>query len=107
MVVSGFAKATQNLRGIKKHTYRTFDNEGMTYVYILRSVQNPRKIYVGVASDLRARLKSHNLGQSRHTARFRPWELETYLAFSSKLKACAFEKYLKHGSGHAFLKRHL
>lgn len=46
-------------------------------------------------------------GKSRHTAKFRPWRLTTYIAFSSKMKAEAFELYLKSGSGHAFAKRRL
>ncbi len=35
-----------------------------------------------------------------------PWVVETYIAFSDKAKAIAFEKYLKTGAGWAFsLKR--
>ena len=42
----------------------------------------------------------------RYTARFRPWILKTCIAFDDKAKAKAFEKYLKHGSGHAFANKH-
>jgi putative endonuclease len=74
----------------------------MTYVYLLESVSFPEQRYVGHTDDLRTRLKSHNAGQSRHTAKFRPWRLVTYIAFSDEKKAVAFERYLKTGSGRAF-----
>jgi hypothetical protein len=41
-----------------------------------------------------------------HTAKFRPWKVETAVAFSSETKARAFEKYLKSGSGREFSRRH-
>jgi putative endonuclease len=72
------------------------------YVYLLESLGSPGQRYVGLSTDLRLRLRRHNAGQSRHTAKFRPWRLAMYLAFSDRAKAEAFEKYLKSGSGHAF-----
>jgi len=33
--------------------------------------------------------------------------LATYIAFSNRMKAEAFERYLKSGSGHAFAKKRL
>ena len=80
--------------------------ESMKYVYILRSEKNPAQTYVGCTVNLNRRLRDHNSGQSEYTRQFMPWRLETYLAFSEHSKAAAFEKYLKHGSGYAFLKRH-
>ena len=77
----------------------------MKYVYILRSVGNSERCYVGLTSDLKRRLKEHNEGKSAHTARFRPWALKTYIAFTDEKKAKEFEQYLKHGSGWAFAKR--
>lgn len=79
----------------------------MKYVYILKSVSDKDRRYVGLTSDLRQRFKEHNQGKSVHTARFRPWRLETYVAFSDYKRAQKFEKYLKHGSGWAFAKRRL
>jgi hypothetical protein len=35
-----------------------------------------------------------------------PWHWVTYVAFSDHAKATAFERYLKSGSGHAFLRKH-
>jgi putative endonuclease len=78
----------------------------MKYVYILRSIANPTQTYIGFTSDLRRRLRDHNSGQTAYTDQFRPWKLETYLAFSDERKAKGFERYIKHGSGHAFLKKH-
>jgi predicted GIY-YIG superfamily endonuclease len=79
----------------------------MKYVYVLRSVGSGDRYYVGVTDDLRTRLKRHNAGEVSHTAKYLPWKLNTYVAFSDETRAFAFEKYLKSGSGRAFAKRHL
>tara|TARA_R110002051_G_scaffold308629_1_gene380551 strand:- start:6356 stop:6592 length:237 start_codon:yes stop_codon:yes gene_type:complete len=78
----------------------------MTYVYILRS-ECGQHFYTGMTTDLVARLARHNAGQVRHTAKFRPWRVQTYLAFDDPARAVAFERYLKSGSGRAFAHRHL
>jgi len=78
----------------------------MYYVYLLQSQSRPNQPYVGSTRDLRRRLKDHNEGRSAHTAKFRPWILLTYAAFAEEKTAIAFEKYLKSGSGRAFIKRH-
>ncbi len=74
----------------------------MRYVYLLESIGEPGQRYVGQSDDLRTRLADHNAGKSPHTAKFKPWRLVTYLAFTDPAKANAFEHYLKSGSGHAF-----
>jgi putative endonuclease len=79
----------------------------MTYVYILRSLENLERHYVGVTADLRARLKKHNAGEVSHTAKYSPWAIKTYVAFSDEKQAVAFEKYLKSPSGRAFAKKRL
>jgi predicted GIY-YIG superfamily endonuclease len=79
----------------------------LTYVYILRSLQDPERYYVGVTSDLRSRIKKHNAGDVSHTSKYAPWELKTYIAFSDEKEAFAFEKYLKSPSGRAFTKKRL
>jgi predicted GIY-YIG superfamily endonuclease len=79
----------------------------MHYVYLLRSERVPDQRYVGVTADLKARLTDHNAGRSSHTSKFMPWRLATYVAFSSRPQAEAFEAYLKSGSGHAFANRRL
>ena len=77
----------------------------MKYVYLLESLSHPNETYVGLADDLRSRFAAHNAGRSPHTAKFRPWRIVTYIAFSDARKAAAFERYLKTGSGRAFAKK--
>ena len=79
----------------------------MKYVYILESLAAPGQFYVGIATDLRERLKEHNAGEVAHISKFMPWRLKTYVAFSDESKAFAFEKYLKTASGRAFSKKRL
>ena len=67
----------------------------MYYVYLLRSIPNPDQTYIGFTEDLKTRLTAHNHGQSPHTAKFKPWELITYLAFKDRSEAQSFEKYHK------------
>jgi len=79
----------------------------MKYVYILYSLADARHYYTGIADDVDARLLEHNSGAVTHTARFRPWRMKTYVAFSDEDRGYAFEKYLKSGSGRAFAKSRL
>lgn len=79
----------------------------MKYVYLLQSINHPDETYIGLTDDLRARLSAHNAGQSLHTAKFKPWRLVTYVAFSDEQKAIAFERYLKTASGRAFANKRL
>ncbi len=78
----------------------------MIYVYILQSLAFDH-FYVGITDDLRARLRKHNAGEVTHTAKYAPWRLKTYIAFSDRQKAVEFEKYLKSASGRAFAKKRL
>ena len=79
----------------------------MTYVYILQSIDQPERYYVGVTADLRSRLKRHNAGEVSHTSKYAPWAVKTYVAFSDDQHALAFERYLKSPSGRAFAKKRL
>jgi len=79
----------------------------MKYVYFLQSIEHPEQNYVGLADDLKARFKAHNAGRSPHTAKYRPWRLVTYVAFSDDAKAVAFERDAKSSSGRAFAKKRL
>jgi putative endonuclease len=78
----------------------------MKYVYILESLDS-QHFYVGITDDLRVRLAKHNVGEVPHTSKYGPWRLKTYVAFSNKRQAIAFEKYLKTASGRAFAKKGL
>ena len=75
------------------------------YVYILKC--NDNKLYTGCTSNLKNRLKAHNLGKVESTKERLPIKLISATAFTEKYKAYKFEKYLKSGSGRAFVKRHL
>ena len=77
----------------------------MYYVYILGCADN--KPYTGCTEDLRERFKRHTEGYVPATKGRRPVTLVGYTAFADKYKAFEFEKYLKSGSGRAFLARHL
>ncbi len=78
----------------------------MTYVYLLESARERNQHYVGITPDLKQRLADHNAGRSTHTSKHKPWNLVTYTAFADEHAAVAFERYLKSGSGRAFLNRH-
>ncbi len=79
----------------------------MHYVYLLKSQSHADQRYVGLTSDIKARLQKHNEGGVPHTSKYRPWKIETYIAFSTREQATVFERYLKSGSGRAFASRHL
>jgi putative endonuclease len=77
----------------------------MFYVYILKCRDG--NCYIGCTAELKQRLERHNKGEVLATRDKLPVRLETQIVFSDKYKAFRFEKYLKSGSGRAFLKRHL
>jgi len=79
----------------------------MKYVYFLQSVDHPEENYVGLTDDLKSRFETHNAGGSLHTAKFKPWRLVGYVAFSDSAKAVGFERYMKSASGRAFAKKRL
>ena len=79
----------------------------MHIVYILKSHKDSIKCYIGITEDLEKQLKEHNDGLSYHSKRYAPWYVETYVTFRDKELAEEFEKYLKKGSGQAFLTKRL
>ncbi len=78
----------------------------MYYVYLLKST-NYDQSYIGFTTDLKRRIADHNAGKSHHTKKFKPWKLVNYTAFDQEQNARDFERYLKTGSGKAFIGRHL
>ncbi len=76
----------------------------MYYVYSLKCKDG---YYVGCTDDLDDRMERHEKGRVPATSNRLPIELEFYFAISDKYKAFEFEKYLKSGSGRAFINRHL
>jgi putative endonuclease len=75
------------------------------FVYILQCADG--SYYTGCTSNLTDRLNRHSRGSVPATLNRRPIQLVTYVVFSEKYKAFAFEKYLKTGSGRAFLNKRL
>ena len=75
------------------------------WVYILRCSDG--HYYVGCTNDLDDRLRRHGAGMVHFTQDKLPVHCITAFGFTDKYKAYAFEKYLKTGSGRAFMGRHL
>lgn len=76
----------------------------MYYVYLLIGKNN--RPYVGCTDNLKERIEKHNKGYVPATKSLLPVRLIAYFAFSNKDIAFNFEKYLKSGSGRAFIKKH-
>ena len=76
----------------------------MYYVYILKC--NDGHPYTGCTDSLKERIERHKKGYVPATKERRPLSLLNYFAFFDKYKAFEFEKYLKSGSGRAFIKKH-
>jgi len=78
------------------------------YVYILRSQQDSKQLYIGYTTNLEKRMADHqNPKASAYTRQYAPWGLETFVAFKDKELAQNFEIYLKSHSGRAFLRKRL
>ncbi|MBI4991060.1 GIY-YIG nuclease family protein [Candidatus Gottesmanbacteria bacterium] len=76
----------------------------MYYTYILfNHITN--RYYVGYSPDLRNRLKKHLSGKVKCTKSNLNYNLVWYCAFPTREQATDFEKYLKSGSGVAFMKK--
>ncbi len=77
----------------------------MHYVYILKCSDG--ELYTGCTEDLKARLDRHENGHVPATSKRLPLTLVSYTAIPDKYRAFEFEKYLKTGSGRAFINKHL
>lgn len=78
----------------------------MYWVYILQS-EKDKTYYVGFSENPEVRIQDHNWHISKYTSSRVPYKLVWKAAFQNKLKALAFEKYLKSSSGFAFCNKHL
>jgi len=70
----------------------------MQCVYILKSIKFG-KLYIGCTSDLKKRLKAHNLKENIPTKAYAPYELLFYAVFVNRKDAFECEKYFKTTSG--------
>ena len=74
----------------------------MYNVYVLRSLKTNRR-YVGLTNNLDRRVKEHNNGINRSTKGFLPWKFIHFEKFENRIEARKREKYLKSGTGRAYL----
>lgn len=65
------------------------------------------ELYTGFTSDLKKRLKEHNLGLNFSTKRYKPWKIIYYEACLNKDDAVRREGYLKTTQGGRLVKRRL
>ena len=75
-------------------------------MYCVYSLKCRDGFYVGCTDDLQDRLKRHKNGDVVATRDRLPVNLEFYFVINDKYKAFDFERYLKSGSGRAFVKKH-
>lgn len=74
------------------------------FVYILKCADG--RPYTGCTENLEERFGRHMSGYVPATENRRPIQLVAHIVFDNKYKAFEFEKYLKSGSGRAFIKKH-
>lgn len=76
----------------------------MFYTYLLWNSETKR-YYVGYTPDLKNRVKTHLSGLVKSTKSNLHYRLVWYAAFEERRMALDMEKYLKSGSGIAFMKK--
>lgn len=64
----------------------------LSWVYRLRSVVQPDRVYTGLTDDLDARLTKHNEGGVPSTTPYKPWQIESVHGFRSREKAAVFDQ---------------
>jgi hypothetical protein len=55
--------------------------EQKRFVYVLKSGNSKPHFYVGLTSDVRARLSDHNDGRCPHAVKWRPWQMHVVVEF--------------------------
>jgi len=66
-----------------------------------------KNLYTGSTNDIARRLTEHNSGKVDSTKNRTPFSLEAYFAVKDKSRAIELERYLKSGSGRAFLQKRI
>jgi predicted GIY-YIG superfamily endonuclease len=79
----------------------------MFHVYVIISETHSNRYYIGFSSRPQDRLAEHNAAKNPSSASFGPWRFAAVFSFPSEPLARRFERYLKGGSGRAFLRRHV
>jgi putative endonuclease len=91
--------------GVTKSAVDTQKRENrMYYIYSLKCKDG---YYVGCTDNLKERIERHKNANVPATAHRLPLKLDFYFAIENKYKAFKLEKYLKSGSGRAFINKHL
>ncbi len=67
----------------------------MKYVYILKSLHQPEKLYIGFTADLHQRIAYHNSGRCAHTSKFMPWQIVYTENFDTERDALKRERQIK------------
>ena len=70
----------------------------MSFVYAIKSLTEER-IYVGNTQNIEIRLKCHNLGYVKSTAKYRPWILIALKEVKNKNEARWIERELNKSRG--------
>ncbi len=103
-IVASVGRSYSGLRRTK--SAKTANDEFiMHYVYILKCKNGD--LYVGCTADIKDRVERHKRGHVPATVSNLPVRLINVFIFSNKYKAFKFERYLKSGSGRAFINKHL
>lgn len=71
----------------------------MYFLYILNSLDK-KHWYIGSSSNIELRLLQHNLGKTRSTRPYRPWQMVYFEDFQTKSDAYKREYFLKSPSGY-------
>ena len=76
----------------------------MYFVYAISSTTR-EYIYVGMTSNIEARIERHNKGYEKTTKPYRPFNIIYYEDLPNRVEARKREKYWKSGCGKEILKR--
>ncbi|MES2780894.1 MAG: GIY-YIG nuclease family protein [Bacteroidota bacterium] len=77
----------------------------MIYVYVIQSIADPQKLYVGQTQNIENRIAEHNSGKSKYTQTWRPWKVIYQEQFENRADARKREVYLKSTAGKNFLRK--
>ena len=72
------------------------------FIFYAAAMEN----YKGCTNNIEERIHRHNSGWVESTKNLLPLTLVAYTAFTNQQRAYEFEKYLKSGSGRAFIQKH-
>jgi len=75
----------------------------MYFVYVLKSRVDGR-LYKGMTDNIEKRIYEHNIGKTKFTRPYIPWDLVFSKEFETREEAREYEKWLKSGAGREFLK---